>query len=329
MRSKVSHAFRDGERRVLQERERALVQSQQAKQSSLVQEPDSAMKDDNAASISTSGEPATVSPHTVSDFPLSRSEDAGTSKHPTAERPTSENPLLSLATILTSMGDISSVSTRSIADTSSSPSNRLDALSNFATSRLSAIEGQKEGLSASVKPVAKKRQHLAVKATGQKRNPKKSPSGTSTISPVAASLKKYCREGDVVFGRGAPLRQHPGNVKFRATVAKYSDRYLNGHKHEKTAIIQRVIQELQQQHNDEGKGTRFLMMNEDGLGVTEATQDEIRMKVSHRFRDFPKSSSSPIPGNNGKRPGSSRKMRATATTKGSTPVDTTGVIEAV
>lgn len=104
---------------------------------------------------------------------------------------------------------------------------------------------------------------------------------TKNSSPIVQSLEKFCRECDIVFGRGAPLRQHPGNIRFRRIVSKYNKKYGDASKHEKTLIIQNVIRELQ------SEGAKFLMMD-DSSGVTEASPDEIRMKVSHRFRDFTK-----------------------------------------
>jgi hypothetical protein len=106
-------------------------------------------------------------------------------------------------------------------------------------------------------------------------------------SPIVQSLEKFCRECDIVFGRGAPLRQHPGNIRFRRIVSKYNQKYGDASKHEKTAIIQNVIRELQ------SEGAKFLMMD-DSSGVTEASPDEIRMKVSHRFRDYTKGKSNNV-----------------------------------
>ena len=107
------------------------------------------------------------------------------------------------------------------------------------------------------------------------------------ISVIVQNLATYCRPVDVVFGRGAPLRQHPGNIKFRGVVSKYNHRYSAASKHEKTEIIQNVIKELQMY------GAKFLIMGDDeGAGVTQASPGEIRMKVSHRFRDFTKGKSS-------------------------------------
>ena len=212
------------------------------------------------------------------------------SQTPAAEASGSDH-LLSLATILTSMGQQSSdplrqetVAASAVSNrrnvqpgTAFTASNRMNALSSLAASSLSVYQ---HGPSATKStPSRSGKTDLKATTSTKKFRP-------AVTSPIAASLQAYCQQVDVVFGRGAPLRQHPGNIAFRNTVARFSEHYLDGSKHRKTEIIQSVIREL------EAVGARFLIMNDQGSGVTEATQDEIRMKVSHRFRDFPKSSGS-------------------------------------
>jgi hypothetical protein len=236
------------------------------------------------------GATATISP--VADAPFVQNVEARpylpqlhlTSSTPV---PSTTDRLLSFATILTSLGHPSDVRQERPPPASI---NRMDALSTLATSSLSAYEHRQKAHKAQSSKMGR-----GVKTTTTPThkpsavNKPKEPKTQQVTSSISASLEKYCQKADVVFGRGAPLRQHPGNVTFRKTVAKFSDQYVDGTKHLKTDIIQNVIRELQE------AGARFLIMNDQGSGVTEATQDEIRMKVSHRFRDFPKSNGNKSP----------------------------------
>ena len=294
MRSKVSHAFRDGERQTLLSRERddllVLLHNQDKGGTASSTHNNAA----DGTHVATTGSP----PHVLADQPQSDSIVASSGS----------DHLLSLATILTSMGQssdpvrqhaaaASSVSNQMnvLPATASTASNRMKALSSLAASSLSVYQ---HGSSAA--------KFMSSKKTASTKKSRAGAKPPAVTSPIAASLQTYCQQVDVVFGRGAPLRQHPGNITFRNTVAKFSENYLDGTKHRKTEIIQSVIREL------EAVGARFLIMNDQGSGVTEATQDEIRMKVSHRFRDFPKSSS-----------GSNKKKEEGITTK--SPKKTTTV----
>jgi len=260
VRSKVSHAFRDGERRALLQRERNGL---------LV---DSSMKEQEAhmhvhAQQGKVGSLSTTPTENV-EIDVSQSDSESLSAAVSSGR----DQLLSYATILTSMGQSSH---------DAQPQQQgdpMETLSTMATSSLPPVDQSrqkaKKAVPRKVDNDVKIPNPTDVNAAGHK---------TEQIpSPISTSLQKYCEKADVVFGRGAPLRQHPGNVAFRKTVAKFSQQYLDGAKHIKTEIIQNVIRELQD------AGARFLIMNDEGSGVMEASIAEIRMKVSHRFRDFPK-----------------------------------------
>ena len=91
------------------------------------------------------------------------------------------------------------------------------------------------------------------------------------------------RVDKAVAGATESLDQRAREV-FRNIVESFNQQYSNASKHEKTEIIRQVIQKIQ------SAGADFLIM-ENG-SVKKASADEIRMKVSHRFRDFSKGSSS-------------------------------------
>ncbi len=300
VRSKVSHAFRDGERRIMLQREKEekhvdttgtftrdrmgipsetyLSQTTPSGKVTNLQRASSTHaaienidKADNSDSIHSplpkliNAEKPKVEMHHQIDgqedvsIPLPTPLYSNDTSIPSSEPITPSTDLLSFANILTSLRSNSSPEAPIV-----DPHDRLQALTTFAASSLSAIS-HKEKNPKKVKTSRKENLRYA--------------------SPIVQSLEKYCRKSDIVFGRGAPLRQHPGNIKFRKIVSKYNKRYGEASKHEKTTIIQNVIRELQ------NTGAKFLIMDESS-GVTEASSDDIRMKVSHRFRDFTKEKSS-------------------------------------
>eukprot|EP00934_Nitzschia_sp_Nitz4_P008353 Nitzschia sp. Nitz4//scaffold74_size92883//47486//53507//NITZ4_004826-RA/size92883-augustus-gene-0.13-mRNA-1//-1//CDS//3329557604//8343//frame0 len=207
VRSKVSHAFRDGEKRALLKRQ----------------------KDESTGE---SQEKVTSSKRGAK--PDGKGNSAGTKPKE------SSSDLLSFATILTSLRDKSP---------SNVPENENEESENVQ---------QEPGV-------------------GNGAQSMKSPGS------ITKNLEMHCGALDIVFGRGAPLRRHPGNIRFREIVESFTAQYKAASKHEKTDIIKQVIQQVSE------NGSRFLIM-EDG-SVKSATPDEIRMKVSHRFRDFSKASS--------------------------------------
>jgi hypothetical protein len=87
---------------------------------------------------------------------------------------------------------------------------------------------------------------------------------------------------DVIFGRGQPLRDHPGNMRMRDIIKRYTSPYRAANKQEKTKIIKQIQQAIA------GNGARFLMpynTQEPSEGCKPATAAEIRGKISHGLRD--------------------------------------------
>eukprot|EP00934_Nitzschia_sp_Nitz4_P001019 Nitzschia sp. Nitz4//scaffold52_size167869//146596//149872//NITZ4_002295-RA/size167869-snap-gene-0.216-mRNA-1//1//CDS//3329554092//1019//frame0 len=87
---------------------------------------------------------------------------------------------------------------------------------------------------------------------------------------------------DVIFGRGQPLRDHPGNMRFRGIIKRFTATYRNANKADKTKIIQQIVKAAS------ANGTRFLVPhnNQDPFeGCRPAKPAEIRGKISHGLRD--------------------------------------------
>jgi hypothetical protein len=107
---------------------------------------------------------------------------------------------------------------------------------------------------------------------------------------VNQSQAKFCEESpakpyvlcdplpdDILLGRGKPIQQRPGNVRYREMVEKYMDRYEEGNRGAKYAVAAYIVHLLKEE------GSRFLKETEDGswAEVDEATA---RSKTSHTFR---------------------------------------------
>jgi len=81
---------------------------------------------------------------------------------------------------------------------------------------------------------------------------------------------------DVLLGRQKRCQDHVGNLRYRHLVLSYQDRYENARKHEKTAIAEKIIQEVHE------KGGHFLeIYYEDFIEVSDIVA---RKKVAHAFR---------------------------------------------
>jgi hypothetical protein len=83
---------------------------------------------------------------------------------------------------------------------------------------------------------------------------------------------------DVLFGRGKPIQERPGNVRFREILELHRPQYDKGEKFEKTAITTNIVRIVK------GEGGRFLKQNDNGRGWLEVDDASARMKVSHAFR---------------------------------------------
>jgi hypothetical protein len=86
---------------------------------------------------------------------------------------------------------------------------------------------------------------------------------------------------DVLLGRGQPIRDNPGNTRFRKLVIQYMDQYENSARLEKRCVAASIVQ-LSKDTN-----ARFLKKSSEGTWeeVDDATARE---KVHHTFRNFRK-----------------------------------------
>ena len=79
-----------------------------------------------------------------------------------------------------------------------------------------------------------------------------------------------------IQGRGKPIQEHPGNLRYHQILESCRDRYDAAKKFEKMEISDMVVQLVKQNSG------RFL--KQDGAGWLVATIEEAREKVSHAFR---------------------------------------------
>jgi hypothetical protein len=82
---------------------------------------------------------------------------------------------------------------------------------------------------------------------------------------------------DILFGRGCPIRDNPGNLGLLFLVEKKRSVYDAADKQEKTRISLEIVRMLK------AKPSRFLKKNASGIWE-EVDEDMARLKVSHAFR---------------------------------------------
>jgi hypothetical protein len=82
---------------------------------------------------------------------------------------------------------------------------------------------------------------------------------------------------DILFGRGRPIRENPGNIGLLFLVEQKSLVYEAANKQEKTRISLEIVS------MQKAKPSRFLKKNANGLWE-EVNEDMAREKVSHAFR---------------------------------------------
>jgi hypothetical protein len=112
-----------------------------------------------------------------------------------------------------------------------------------------------------------------------------------TIGPTSASRppSTLCRSSakahviydpspnDILLGRGKPIQQRPGNVRFRDMLDQHVDKYNKSEKGAKVAVTASIVHLLKED------GGRFLKPLEYG-GWVEVDEAAARAKVSHAFR---------------------------------------------
>ena len=81
---------------------------------------------------------------------------------------------------------------------------------------------------------------------------------------------------DVLLGRGKPIQEHFGNMRYHVLLDHYRQHYEAAKKFEKMQVAQKVVDIV---HDYNG---RFL--KQDGAGWIEVEKTVAREKVSHAFR---------------------------------------------
>jgi hypothetical protein len=92
------------------------------------------------------------------------------------------------------------------------------------------------------------------------------------------------RSIDIVFGRGKPVQDHPGNVRMKNIIRQYKTAYHKGGKNDKKMITERVVYVIS---NDDLSGkVHFLKQKKTGIDEPwcEANRVEIWKKVRHCLR---------------------------------------------
>lgn len=82
----------------------------------------------------------------------------------------------------------------------------------------------------------------------------------------------------IKIGRGPITYNHKGNIRFRQMVEKHLPEYRASPKAKKTQLVNTVHQELRK------KGMQFVR-KEHGVWKKVTSEEEVRKKVAHRFRD--------------------------------------------
>jgi hypothetical protein len=96
----------------------------------------------------------------------------------------------------------------------------------------------------------------------------------NTIETISQSIGPT----DVLFGRGAPVRDNPGNARFRKLVDRYIFQYENAERLEKGCIAYAIVVMV-----NESNG-RFLHQSRD-VGWAEVDAKKARDKVHQTFRN--------------------------------------------
>jgi hypothetical protein len=118
-------------------------------------------------------------------------------------------------------------------------------------------------------------------------------SETTTVASLTSngSSEQYSRSVDalpgpfdVIFGRGRPFIDHPGNDRMRKIVEAYKARYEAAEKQDKTLITKEVVQIIKNSGEEKG---RFLKQQSKGNDAPwfEVSTKEAHKKVGHRLRE--------------------------------------------
>jgi hypothetical protein len=124
----------------------------------------------------------------------------------------------------------------------------------------------------SQRPVASHQSHISGPPTSASRPP-----ATLRESPTIPHVIYNPGPNDILLGRGKPIQERPGNVRFRDMLDKHLDKYEHGGKGAKVKVGAYIV------HIVKEEGGRFLKELKDG-GWVEIDEAAARKKVSHAFR---------------------------------------------
>ena len=83
---------------------------------------------------------------------------------------------------------------------------------------------------------------------------------------------------DVLYGKGTPFQNHPGNKRLRQLIADQIKQYDKSQRGEKKAIALGIIETIRQSGG--------LFLKQDGSKWTRVNNDAARLKVTAAFRTF-------------------------------------------
>lgn len=86
-------------------------------------------------------------------------------------------------------------------------------------------------------------------------------------------------ESDVLFGRGKPLLNHPGNKNMRRIADLHRATYDKADRDDKTEITRKIVGMVK------ADGARFLKFDQASKGWVEVSDEVARRKVAHAMRD--------------------------------------------
>jgi hypothetical protein len=116
---------------------------------------------------------------------------------------------------------------------------------------------------------------------------KKEEQNRGADADAALDVLDYPRSTDVLFGRGKPFQEYPGNIQFGELIQKYWKLHQQSDRFEKCTISVQIVQHAR------ASGVRFLKKNDSGQGRVGGwipVNDKVaRERVSHTMRNITQS----------------------------------------
>jgi hypothetical protein len=85
---------------------------------------------------------------------------------------------------------------------------------------------------------------------------------------------------DILLGRGRPIQNHEGNIRFRLVMESYAVEYQKAKRDKKKEIAHDVVDKMK------SKGCRFLQQKTNTDIWQEVEDEAAKQKVMHSFRDL-------------------------------------------